>query len=104
MNDVMDAIRTAMAPDASAEARVAGATACRALATKLDPAGAAQPPIIAPELVKQLVTVLRTMDIGQVLDIAIAKLGTAAAKDSTPALPAARPFVIPMVPIPRAPR
>ena len=104
MNDVVDAIRAAVAPGASAEARAAGAAACRALAAKLDPAGTPQPPIIAPELVQQLIGVLRTMDIDQVLDLAIAKLRTGGAAEAAPALPAARPFVIPMVPVPRLPR
>jgi hypothetical protein len=104
VSDVVDAIRASIAPGASAEERAAGAAACRALAAKLDPAGAPQPPIIAPELVQQLVGVLRTMDIDQVLDIAIAKLGTVGSKQGAPALPAARPFAIRMVPVPRDPR
>lgn len=104
MNDIVDAIRAAVAPEASADARAAGAAACRALAARLDPAGSPQRPIIAPELVQQLVGVLRTMDIDQVLDVAIAKLRTLGPKEGATALPAARPFAIPMVPIPRAPR
>lgn len=104
MSDDVDAIRASIAPEASAEERAAGAAACRALAAKLDPAGTPQPPIIAPELVQQLVGVLRTMDIGQVLDVAIAKLGSIGSKEGSPAPPAVRPFSIRMVPVPRAPR
>ena len=104
MSDVVDAIRAAIAPDANSEARAAGAAACRALAARLDPAGTPQPPIIAPEVVQQLVGMLRTMDVDQVLDLAIAKLRTVGSKDVAPALPAARPFAIRMVPVPRASR
>ncbi|MBV8758682.1 MAG: hypothetical protein JO257_15455 [Deltaproteobacteria bacterium] len=77
MVDLIEAIRVAVAPDATPEARVAGATACRAILTALEatpgePMTAA--PVAPPTPVTAIVGALRGVPPDQLLDLAIAKL------------------------------
>ncbi len=98
MTELVDAIRAAIEAEASPEARAAGAAACRSLIATLEPPA---PPLVSPEAMAQLATMLRGMNLDQVFDLAIAKLRTLEAARPSAALAAhARPFTIQMVPLP----
>jgi hypothetical protein len=81
MENVLEAIRAAVAVDATAEARTAGVAACRAILAALE----AQPgePIVAnvvapsPSPIATVVAALRGVPADQLLDLAIAKLRAA---------------------------
>lgn len=101
MEPVIDAIRAAVAPDASFEAKAAGITACRAILAALDatpgqPIGAAPVPATP---VSAIVGALRGVPPEQLLDMAIAKLRAVlpAGAEASPV----KPFAIPMVAAPK---
>jgi hypothetical protein len=77
MVDFIEAIRVAVAPDATPEARAAGATACRAILTALE-AMPGEPmtatPVVPPSHAHAIVGALRGVPPDQLLDLAIAKL------------------------------
>ena len=101
MTEIIDAIRAAIEPEATAEARAAGAAGCRAILSSLEPQLPTVQPIVAPEPVAQLATMLRGMNVDQLFDVAIAKLrALEAARPATAQVPRPRPFSIPMVPLP----
>jgi hypothetical protein len=80
METLIDAIRAAVAPGASAEARAAGAQACRTILAALEakpgePLAAPTPAATTP--VQAIVGALRTMPLDQLLDLTIAKLTAA---------------------------
>jgi hypothetical protein len=66
-----ETIRTAIKPDATPEARAAGATACRTILAKLESA-----PKVNPAAIAQAVSAMRGLPTEQLLDLAIAKLRT----------------------------
>ena len=80
MDQLIETIRAAIAPDASAEARAAGAQACRTILAALDaasgqPLAAASPIPASP--IASIVGALRGVPPDQLLDLAIAKLRAA---------------------------
>ena len=101
MNELVDTIRAAIDAAASAEVRAAGAAACRTLLATLEPPQT----LVSPDALAQLASVLRGMNVDQLLDVAIAKLRTLEAGRApvAPAAPA-RPFTIQMVPLPASRR
>jgi hypothetical protein len=104
MDEAINAIRAALVPDATAEARTTGVAACRAILGVLEPEPVAPPPLVTPELAQQVVAAVRTMNPDQLLEVAIAKLRTLdAAKPSTAksAPISLKPLSIPMVPVTR---
>ena len=97
MDEVFDAIRAAMAPDATAELRAAGARACKALLGTLEttPTTSVQPtPPIA-----NIVAALRSAPPEQLLDLAIAKLRAALPVGTN--VPSATPVRFHLVQVPR---
>jgi hypothetical protein len=90
MDELLESIRTAVATDASDEARTAGAAACRTLVSVLEakageplalPVPSAQP----TTTVAAVVTALRGMPPDQLLDLLIAKLRTIVPPERQPA-------------------
>ena len=77
MDELLEAIRTATAPDASEEARSAGVIACRTILTALE-AKAGEPLVQSPAAsgspVVMAVSALKSVPPEQLLDLAIAKL------------------------------
>jgi hypothetical protein len=101
MEDVINAIRAAIAPDATPEAKSAGIAACRAVLGALN-ATPGQPIAAAPvpaTPVAAIVGALRGMPADQLLDLAIAKLRAALPAGSEVA--PVKPVAIPIIPVPR---
>ncbi len=77
MENLLDAIRAAIAPEAAPEARAAGVDACRRIltalgATAVEPAAA---PVAPPPLpIADIVSALRGLPAEQLLDVAIARV------------------------------
>jgi len=105
MLDPIEAIRAALAADATPETRSAGAAVCRSILAVLEPGVAPQPaPLISPESVQQLVGMLGKMDVDQVLDVAIGRLRAMTAANGQPSIEEpARRMAIRMVQIPHVP-
>jgi hypothetical protein len=102
MEALIESIRTALAPDASTEARASGAEACRTILTALKPAGEAAATTAAPAEVP-IATILDTMrgiPADQLLDLAIAKLRAALPPGTQ--VPAVAPLKFNLVAVPRA--
>lgn len=100
MDNVIDAIRAAVAPDASPEAKAAGIAACRAIVAALEGTQAQSFAPVAPASpVAALVGALRGVPPEQLLDLAIAKL-RAALPAGTEVAPV-RPIKIDLVPVSR---
>lgn len=77
MEPLLEAIRAALAANASPEARTAGASACRAILAELDTSGGqpTSPAVTAPPIpIAQLIGALRGVPPEQLFDLAIAKL------------------------------
>jgi hypothetical protein len=103
MNELLDTIRTAIAADASAEAKQAGAAACRTLLAALeakagDPLVSASAPTASP--IANAIAMLRGMPVDQVLDVAISRLR--AAIPAGESAPSVLRLNVPIVAIPRA--
>jgi hypothetical protein len=83
MNEVIEAIREALATDATTEARANGVAACRAVLTALEAAPGEAftatpiPVASATPQVTNIVSMLRSVPPDQLLDLAIAKLRAA---------------------------
>lgn len=79
MENVIEAIRAAIAPDATAEAKNAGVAACRAIITALDanPGEPLAAPVVPSSPVVAMVAALRGVPVDQLLDLAIARLRSA---------------------------
>ncbi|HEU0029886.1 MAG TPA: hypothetical protein VFQ53_04580 [Kofleriaceae bacterium] len=108
MEDLIESIRLAIAPDATDEARAEGATACRSILSALEakpgeplatPAVPAMATVPSPEAVASIVGALRSVPPEQLLDLAIARLR--AALPPGQAAPAVQPVKFQLVPIPR---
>ncbi len=85
MNELVEAIRIALAPEVTPEARVAGATACRTILAALEakpgePLGAAVPAPITPATA--IAAAIRGMPVDQLLDLAIARVRAALPADA----------------------
>ena len=100
MENLLEAIRAATAPDANSEARAAGIAACRTILVALE----AQPgePIAAtvvPQTATQVasaVAALRGVPVDQLLDLAIAKLRSALPAGAD--VPRAQPIQFRLIP------
>lgn len=100
MEQLLEAIRAATAPDASDETRAAGANACRTLLAALE-AKPGQPLAATPTAtnpIEAAVSVFRGMPAEQLLDLAIARL-KAALPPETAVEPVKR-LTVPLVPLP----
>ncbi len=92
MEPLLEAIRAAVSPDATQEARAAGVGACRTILTALE-ASAGQPmtasPLAPQAPIANIVGLLRGVPPDQLLDLAIAKLRAALPADAvvTPVRP-----------------
>jgi hypothetical protein len=87
MDELLEAIRTATATDASEEARAAGVIACRTILTALE-AKAGEPLVQLPTApaspIAMAVSALKNVPPDQLLDLAIAKLRTMLPEGVTP--------------------
>jgi hypothetical protein len=100
MSDLVETIRTALVSDASAEARTAGAAACRCVLAMIEPP---QAPVLSPDAVPQLVAMLGRMDLDQVLGVAIDRLRAVnAARGDIGNEQKPRSIAFQLVPVPRA--
>jgi hypothetical protein len=95
MEAIIDAIRAALAKDATPEVRAAGIAACRSALAALEPA-AARPPIDAAG-VAHVVAALRGAPPDQLLDLAIAKLRSIVPPNTE--LPPVQPINFHLVPV-----
>ena len=103
MDALVEAIRSALAPDATPETRAAGAGACRTVLAALDAsAGTQLPAPVAPPLppIGEMVKALRGLPAEQLLDLAIARVRAALPADASVAPVQAIKFM--HVPIPGA--
>ena len=105
MENLLEAIKTALASDPSDAARIAGAQACRTILIALEtPAGetlaASSAPVDASAPLHAALSALRGMPADQLLDLAIARL-KAALPPGTDA-PAIRRLQVPIVELPTA--
>jgi hypothetical protein len=104
MQDLIESIRLAVAPEATDELRATGATACLAILRALEAnpgesLAMAPPPVPMPDAVATVVTALRGVPPEQLLDLAIARLRTAL-PPGQPA-PTVQPLKFQLIPIPR---
>jgi hypothetical protein len=102
MNQLLDAIRAATAPEATPEARAAGVAACRTIlaaleATTGEPMAVAAPAVVSP--IAGIVGMLRGVPPDQLLDLAISKLR--AALPAGIEVPPVQPLKFNIVPLPR---
>ena len=103
MDQLIETIRMAVATNATAETRAAGATACRTILTALDatagePLAATAVPAPNAQAVA-IASALRGMPMDQLADLLIAKLRTLVPPDP-PGAPAVRRINIPLVAAP----
>jgi hypothetical protein len=103
MDNVINAIRAAVAADATPEARAAGVQACQATLAALQatPGETFQstPRIEVGPTAAAVAAIVRSIPPDQLLDLAIAKLRSMVPAESGP--PQARPFNVRLVPVPR---
>ena len=100
MDQLIEAIRAAVAPNASDETKAAGASACRTILSAFE-AKAGEPLAAAPQPANPMqvvVSALRGMPPEQLLDLAIARL-RAALPQGTEVQPV-KPLTIPLLPVP----
>jgi len=105
VEEAITAIRSALAPEATAESRAAGIAACRAVLGALDPTTMPAVVAVAPPnaaTVAQIVGALRGVPPDQLLDLAITRL-RAALPAGTVVTPVA-PFKFNLVPMPQGTR
>ncbi len=75
MENHFEAIRSALATDATPELRSQGATSCRALLAILEPPPAvAEPPVDLAQIANSAIGMLRSVPADQLLDLAITTL------------------------------
>jgi hypothetical protein len=102
IENILTTIRATTAPDATPDARAAGAAACRALLATLEPAPRAQPDAPSMQLnasaVASAISALRGIAPEQLLDLAIAKLRAALPPDAQ--VPRVRPLDFHIIRVP----
>lgn len=101
MDNVLETVRAALAPEATAEARAAGVEACRAILATLGATPSEAQPPRPPEtgpLAQAVAGLIRTTPPDQLLDMMIAKLRAAVPAGAEP--PASQKINIPFVRIP----
>jgi len=99
MDELIDSIRVAVAPSATADQRAAGVAACRALLTALG-AEVGKPFTPTSVGVTPPARALRGLSVDQALDLAIAKLRSMIPAESMPTTPTAS-LAIPFVGVPK---
>ena len=103
MENLIEAIRCSITPDAPPDARVAGIAACRTILAALDaaPGHAFAPAVVMPNpsAIVAAVGALRGVPPDQLLDLAISRLR--AALPTGVEVPAARPLKFHIIPIPQ---
>jgi hypothetical protein len=102
MENLIESIRAALTPEASSEARAAGAAACRTILAALEAVPGQPMPaatIVTPDASKiaSAVAMLRGVPPEQLLDLAIAKLRAALPAGTD--VPAVQPLKFQIVPI-----
>lgn len=102
MENLIESIRSALAPDASPETRTGGAAACRTILAALDSVPGQPMPaaaVITPDASKiaSAVAMLRGVPPDQLLDLAIARLR--AALPAGVQVPPAQPLKFQLIPI-----
>lgn len=111
MENFLETIRAALDPAASAEARSAGVSACRAIIAALDPSGEATAPAVAPSdpaptpqqiPVAAIAAALRGQSPDMLIDLAISKLRSLVPADAQAATTVPK-IHIPLVPMRRRP-
>lgn len=104
MDELLDTIRTSMAADATADAKAAGATACRTLLAALEPQpGQPLVPATAPTAASPIanaIAMLRGVPVDQLLDVAISRLR--AAIPAGESAPSVLRLSVPIIAIPPA--
>lgn len=102
MENLIESIRAALAPDAIAEAKLAGASACRTILAALE--GTPGQPLAAPAVVPMsgsqiagMVSALRGVPPDQLLDLAIQRLR--AALPAGVEVPRAQPLKFHIIPV-----
>ncbi len=101
MNELLESIRTAIAPDATSDTRHAGVAACRAILAALEaPAGQAMTtsPSLDTSQIANLVGMLRDVPADQLLGLAISKLR--AALPTGVEVPRIEPLKFRIIPLP----
>ncbi len=101
MHELIETIRAAVVEDATAEAKAAGAQACRAILAILEPEPG--PPAAAHSVAEQPanpLTALAGLDIDRALDLVIARLRAALPEDKRAALGERPGMRIQLVPVP----
>lgn len=104
MDQLLETIRAATVPDASDDAKAAGANACRMLLAALETTQGEPMPSPVPVVqsttpdIGAIVAGLKGVPVDQLLDLAIAKLRTMVPADQAPAV---RRLTIPLVPLPK---
>ncbi|MEJ7598491.1 MAG: hypothetical protein WKG01_11325 [Kofleriaceae bacterium] len=108
MDELLESIRTAIAPDATDEARKLGAASCRTILTALevsvgDPisAGAPSTPALNATAIASVVGALRQLPPDQHLDLAIARLRAALPATAEAPPPEAAPLRFQIIQLPR---
>jgi hypothetical protein len=107
IDQLLAALRSALAPDASPELRAAGAATCRAIlatlgepaAKQLLPPSPAAPTMPNVQALASALVALRGVPPEQLLDLAITKLRAAVPAGVT--VPATTPLKFQLIPIPR---
>ena len=102
MENVIDAIRAAVAPDATTEAKAAGVAACNAILSALQATPGEKlgtpPRIEIGPAAAAFAAMVRSAPPEQLLDLAIAKLRSMVPADGSPSVPK---ISIPLVRVPR---
>ena len=101
MHELIEVIRAAVAEDATAEAKVAGAQACRTILAALEPEGeppAAAQPVAAPG---NPLAALAGLDLDRALDLVIARLRAALPEERRVGLGERPGMRIQLVPVPK---
>jgi len=100
MENVIEAVRGALAPDATPEAKAAGVAACRAILAALEATPGQSFAAVPASPAGAIAGMLRGMPPEQLLDLAIAKLRAALPPGTEVAAP--KPMAIKMVQLPAA--
>jgi len=101
MDNLLETIRVALAPDATGEMKAAGIVACRAILAELDSGdtAAVTSPMPAPLPIASIVSALRGVPPDQLLDLAITRLRAALPPGSDS--PKVQPMKFHLIPLPR---